>query len=408
MGQDQDDQFWNLVAKRLSGEATAEDLKALEQLLRKNPELHYPLQTITGLWKHASPEARSGTAPETRSGTPPEGRSATAAETRSGTPGTPAEEAFDRHLSRMKSLGIEIGTTPEDQPDTGSGINRIRTRRTRRGLVLASILAMVTLAVGFLYRSMIVSKPVGTTLAANTLSEVTTHYGSRTNLYLPDGTRVWLNAGSSITYDKNFGATGREVTLSGEAFFDVAPNPARPFLIHAARIDIKVLGTSFNVKSYPTDKTTETVLIRGSIEVALKGKTHEKIILKPNEKLIVANEDTVQQTHPVVRTGNPPAAAPEESHVTIRKPTYEKNTGAIVETSWVHDELIFQGEKFSDLALKMERWYGVSIHFADSGIEDMRLTGTFRDETIQEALEALKLTAPFSYTINDNQITIAK
>jgi transmembrane sensor len=381
MGQDQNEQFWNLVAKRLSGEATPEDLKALEQLLRNNPELHYPLQTITGLWKPTGPEASSEAT---------------------------AEEAFDRHLSRMKSIGIEIGTPENEQPEAELWTNLSR-RRTRRRLVLSSTLAIFIFAGFFIYRSMI-DKPGGTTVAANTLSEVTTHYGSRTNLYLPDGTRVWLNAGSSITYDKNFGATGREVALSGEAFFDVAPDPARPFLIHTARIDIKVLGTSFNVKSYPTDKTTETVLIRGSIEVALKDKTHEKIILKPNEKLIIANEDSVQQRHPGVGSGNPPATAmaTEESQVTIRKPTYERNTGAIVETSWVNDQLIFQDEKFSDLALKMERWYGISIRFADPGIEDMRLTGTFRDETIQEALDALKLTARFSYTINDNQITIAK
>jgi transmembrane sensor len=371
MGQDQNDNFWNLVARHLAGEATPEEQKELEQLLRKNPDLHYPLQTITGLWTQTGPEKPST-----------------------------ADEAFDRHLQRMNSQGIEFNRPREyDTLPT-------RSRPTRRLLVLTSILAALTLTGIFIDRSMI-NRRAGTTVAANTINEVTTHNGSRTNLYLPDGTRVWLNAGSNITYDKNFGSNDREVTLSGEAFFDVAPDPARPFLIHAARIDIKVLGTSFNVKSYPTDKTTEAILIRGSIEVALKDKTQEKIILKPNEKLIVANTgDSIQQRHSVAHPGNP--SATEESHVTIRKPTYERNTGAIVETSWVNDKLIFQDEKFGDLALKMERWYGVSIHFADPGIEDMRLTGTFTDETITEALDDLKITAPFSYSINDNQITIAK
>src|SRR5437588_18774 len=87
-------------------------------------------------------------------------------------------------------------------------------------------------------------------------NEFFTQNGSRTNLVLPDGTRVWLNAGSRITYDKNYGITLREVGLTGEAFFDVAHNSGKPFVIHTARIDIKVLGTRFNVKSYPLDKTT--------------------------------------------------------------------------------------------------------------------------------------------------------
>ncbi len=78
----------------------------------------------------------------------------------------------------------------------------------------------------------------------------------------------------------------------GEAFFDVAHNAERPFVIHTARIDIKVLGTRFNVKSYPTDKTTEATLLRGSIEVSIKDRPNETIILKPDEKLVVANDDS--------------------------------------------------------------------------------------------------------------------
>ena len=115
--------------------------------------------------------------------------------------------------------------------------------------------------------------------------------GSRTHLTLPDGTMVWLNAGSRLSYGKNYNTATREVNLTGEAFFDVAHNTQKPFLIHTARIDVQVLGTSFNVKSYPTDRTTEATLIRGSIEVSIKDRPSEKIILRPDEKLVVANDD---------------------------------------------------------------------------------------------------------------------
>jgi transmembrane sensor len=139
--------------------------------------------------------------------------------------------------------------------------------------------------------------------------------------------------------------------------------------------------------------------------VALKGKSHEKFILKPNERLIVTGEDSVLRRQPRIQPGT--AIAALDSHISIRPPTYERNTGTIVETSWINDKLVFQDEKFSELAVKMERWYGVNIRFADPSLEGMRLTGTFKDETIREALDAMRLTGRFSYTIHDNQITIA-
>jgi ferric-dicitrate binding protein FerR (iron transport regulator) len=240
---------------------------------------------------------------------------------------------------------------------------------------------------------------VAPTLSGN---EIFTSNGSRTHLTLPDGTIVWLNAGSRITYEKNFDANLRAVTLTGEAFFDVAPNASKPFVIHTAHIDIRVLGTSFNVKSYPSDKTTEATLIRGSIEVSIRNRTSDRIVLKPNEKLIVNNEDSAL----LAKESAVHRRKIDESLVVISKPTYEHNSGAIIETSWIDNKLIFQDEAFSDLARKMERWYGITIRFDGTGKEDLRFTGTFEKETIQQALDALKLTGNFNYSIDGTQITI--
>jgi ferric-dicitrate binding protein FerR (iron transport regulator) len=243
------------------------------------------------------------------------------------------------------------------------------------------------------------ANPAPAALAGN---EIYTGSGSRTHLTLPDGTIVWLNAGSRINYEKNFGATERTVSLTGEAFFDVAPNAAKPFVIHTARIDIKVLGTSFNVKSYPSDKTTETTLIRGSIEVSIHNRPSDKIVLKPNEKLVVNNEDSTEREKDVRR----PNHAANNSLVVISKPTYEQHSGAIIETSWVDNKLIFQDEDFATLARSMERWYGVTIHFETSEKENLRFTGIFEKETVLQAMDALKLTASFTYNVEGNQITI--
>ena len=371
MGQEQKEYTWQLVAKMLAGEATEQELEELRHLLHNNPELHYPLQTISGLWRQSDPDEQRR-----------------------------AEEAFARHLDRMAALSIDFSTGDTDKPASS--------KKTRRLITfIGSALAAAAVTGLLLHRSPAASRKIPAAIAQ--VSEVVTHNGSRTNLYLPDGTRVWLNAGSRITYNRDFGATNnspasREVNLSGEAFFDVAHNPGKPFVIHTKRIDISVLGTSFNVKSYPSDKTTEAILIHGSIEVAIRNKTNKKIILRPNEKLVIDNEDsTILQRHVTTRPAVPVAEHPP---VIIQKPTYEHTTGTMVETSWVNDRLIFQEETFDELAKQMERWYGVTITFSKPELQTLQFTGSFRQETIQQALDALTLTAAFNYTISGTQISI--
>jgi ferric-dicitrate binding protein FerR (iron transport regulator) len=224
---------------------------------------------------------------------------------------------------------------------------------------------------------------------------------------LPDGTTVWLNAGSKLSYNKNYGNNLREVSLTGEAFFDVVKSAKKPFIIHTGKIDIRVLGTAFNVKSYPGEKTIETSLIRGSIEVTFKDRPAEKVILKPNEKLIVANEEIpVALKKQSIRQNKEPIVA--VSHL-----NYVKSDNSIAETAWIQNKLIFQDKSFKDLATEMERWYGVSIRFDNSQRDTLRFTGSFENETIQQSLDALKLAAgksvpDFHYTIRGNEIMISK
>jgi ferric-dicitrate binding protein FerR (iron transport regulator) len=376
MGQEQKEYTWQLVARMLAGEATGQELEELEHLLRSNPELYYPLQIITGLWRQSGPEEQKK-----------------------------AEEAFSRHLDRMAALHIDLES---DSPSLAEEMKQTKARRRRLFVGIGVGCAVVGLVAGtFLFRRPAdqLVKRDAVTGRQEQLSEVTTREGSRTNLYLPDGTRVWLNAASRITYAKDFGAAGaREVTLSGEAFFDVARNPARPFVIHTSRVDIKVLGTSFNIKSYPTENTTEAVLVRGSIEVDIHNRANKTVILKPNEKLIIDNDDSASVLPRTVvhHDGNLFPRVP----VTIRKPNYEPTTGAMIETSWVDNKLIFRDESFDELARQMERWYGDTIRFARPELEQLQFTGSFEQETIKQALDALKLTAAFNYSLSGNQINI--
>ncbi len=370
------DRIWTLIAKKLSGEANEEDLRNIEQVLRENPDLHYPLQTVIDLWFSDLKSV-----------------------------GYEAPEALKRHIQRMKDLNIDFNYPLYEEGPAP------KTSWISKKLLLWSGLSIIVFA-GVLFlgnRATGLNSPASQNLTKEPLraiSQISTKNGFKTNLILPDGSKVWLNAGSSLTYDSSYGKNLREVALSGEAFFDVVKNKDKPFIIHASKINVRVLGTEFNVRAYPTDKTTEASLIRGSIEVTFKDKPSKKIILKPNEKIVVDNDrylkDILTNSHPISQ---------EKIHeipgVDVKKLTYENKTGTIIETSWVENKLIFQDESFDDLARQLERWYGVSIVFKNDRLKENRLTGSFKNETVRQALDALKFTASFNYGIdNSNHITI--
>ena len=147
-------------------------------------------------------------------------------------------------------------------------------------------------------------------------------------------------------------------------------------------------------------------MIRGSVEVTLKDK-EEKIIMKPNDKLIINNDDTrplqkmiAPLKQPVTEKGSPLFVM---GHLTI----FQKDS-SIVETGWVENRLIFSDENLEDIAKKMERWYGVSIVIANEKLKKELLNGSFEKETIYQALNALQLTTAFNYKINKDVITISK
>jgi transmembrane sensor len=370
------EEIWSLLAKKLSGEATDLELTELEQLLRANPELHYSVQPVIDLWLTAStPDKHVG------------------------------REAFERHLQRMEDAGIVFSSI--ELPDhTVPPVTGNRRRSIWRATAVAApLLILIVLAWRAIFLTGASRQPQ---LAAAEkepahLGEFSTRNGSKTSLLLPDGTKVWLNAGSKLTYDSSFGKTLREVSLSGEGYFDVVKNKQQPFIIHASKINIKVLGTEFDVKSYPTDKTTEASLIRGSIEVTFNDQPTKKVILKPNEKIVVDNfkfENHLAQTADNPRSKNTVPAIPKE--MAVRNLTYENKTGEVIETSWVQNKLVFQDESFEEIAWKLERWYGVTIRFENERLKNDHLTGSFTNETIRQALDALKFTADFDYSIDSN------
>lgn len=258
------------------------------------------------------------------------------------------------------------------------------------GLIAASVLVVLALSFFFLR----------TTNSISESPSVVTKKGSKSNLVLPDGTKVWMNSDTKLTYDKHFGEDTRDVVLSGEAFFDVVKDKNHPFIVHTKNLDVKVLGTAFNVRAYESEITTQTTLIRGSVEVLLKREKSEKIVLKPNEKLIVKNYDAKEKLL------NDNTDIPQISLMTIKPDATDSLS--IKEIEWVKNKLAFDQTSFREVVLELERWYGVSIEVKDSAILDRKVSGRYENESLPEILETFKLAIVFKYSIENNHVIIYK
>lgn len=246
-----------------------------------------------------------------------------------------------------------------------------------------------------------VFRPTGnsTGIKEPAMSEVATNARSKSTIRLPDGSTVKLNANSSLQYNEDFGVGGREIILTGEAFFDVVKNEAQPLTVYAGNVSITVKGTIFNVRAYREDATVEASLIEGAIEVSEKSDPERKILLRPNEKIVIGQS-------PAANTGEENRIAAKEGILELAKIKPNPTDSSINEIVWVEDELTFYREPFYSLAQKMERWYNVTIRFETEKMKNMSFTGSFEKENIVEALDALRQLASFTYTIENKTVTI--
>lgn len=246
-------------------------------------------------------------------------------------------------------------------------------------------------------QSAVVEKPVKETII--------TQNGSRTRSLLADGTTVWLNVGSKLYYENDFNGATREVRLEGEAFFDVVKQPGRPFIVHTAGIDIRVLGTAFNVKSYPEDKNVETTLYRGLVQVFRQEDTISSgIQLIPNHKLILPKHAAVETVK--LSEDKKPSGKELPANFTITAIDSTKKESERIETAWVYNRIEFRGDSFEKVAKKLERWYNVTIFFTDEKAKLLSVNGAFEKETVEQAFAALKEAFPINFKINNHEIFV--
>lgn len=226
------------------------------------------------------------------------------------------------------------------------------------------------------------SEEIGTDIEER-FNEVYIPYGETFSLRLSDGTKVWLNAGSKLRFPQKFANSKQQrvVYLEGEAFFDVATDKERPFIVNTQELDIKVLGTEFNVSSYGSDDVISITLVEGSVSVYETRTPKNALVLEPSYQ---ANYD---------KFGN-----------NLSKKMVDTN----VFTAWIQNKLVVDHLKFSEILVRLERRYHVKFVNNAEYLNEETYKGEFENENIESILKTIALSTPFSYEIDQNIITITE
>lgn len=203
-------------------------------------------------------------------------------------------------------------------------------------------------------------------------AERITAKGQKLTLRLADGTTVKLNANSSLKFPEQFDSKKREVYLQGEAFFDVAHNPEKPFLIHSKNVTTQVLGTSFNVRS--RHATTEIAVRTGKVNVF---SNQQSQLLLPQQKIICDGATwRVEQT-------------------SLNR-----------ELAWTNNEILIEDQPLAQVARVLEEWYGIKIQLGNDAMATCRVTGSFKNEPLENVLKAISLSINIEYAISGKKVVL--
>lgn len=368
-----EDRFHLLIARKFSGALTDVEAKELDQLLLVDPSRQLIMEWFEQMIIQEKQQL----------------------------PSFEAREAYIRHWLKYRE---EIADDQQVESSLPGG-QGFKPNRAWVGVIALAIVCLAGLSIWWGFRNKpeaiqpdLVKSPAWQTQI--------TQVAEKRKLSLPDGSIVWLNAGSSLRYDAASLAHGeRQVFLEGEAFFDIAHNKQRPFRVRSGAMEIKVLGTAFNVRAYPDDANFETSLIRGAVEVRLDDRPDDVYQLRPHEKLVVSKQVML----PLAVQTNPQASRPVRTMtplVSLKRIAMADSGRLVEETAWLQNKLMFRSESFLNLAKMMERRYGYRFVFENEETESLEFTGTFTTETVVQALEAMQMVHGFHFRIDKENIYI--
>lgn len=293
------------------------------------------------------------------------------------------DEALRTAYTRMQNLHALTLLTPNSseeragQDGFNSFTHKLQAKRQKK--IVRSVLQYAAISILLISSTFFLTRAFFS--QENNTQELNTLYvpaGQRAQLTLQDGTKVWLNANSTLTYPARFTGKQREVKVKGEAYFDVAENRKKPFVVNTEKVIMQVLGTEFNVYSYPSNNYTKIDLVEGSIAVHSKHSPNEIVTLKPSERVIVKEEKMI--------------------------------VGKICYTDyflWKEGIYAFENERLLNIIEKLQLYYDVTIIVKDPDIFDVRYTGKFRQrDGIDEILKIIQKIQKFQIQKNNETNTI--
>ena len=332
--------IWSIIGKKLGGDITQEEEIALNEWIETSTTNKQVYFRIKELWNHKQDQTNN----------------------------SQAIAAYDKLINRIRFAEVI---------QTQSRVQRI-TSQVNQFVKYAAIIFFI-LSFGFLSYYYFTEES-----SKDEFCMISVPKGNKSEIVLPDGSKIWLNNSSKLVYPKKFNKSERRVDLIGEAYFEIKKNAKVPFIVKTTDVSIKVLGTKFNVSAYPNDKFVETTLISG------------KVTVNSNENPEVENELNPGESLTFDKVSN---------HVTISR------VDTKFYTYWMKGEFVFKDEKFETLAKRIERIYNVEIIFADPLLKEKKYTGDFKvDDNIYSILEIFKRSTsePIEYITDRNKITIRK
>lgn len=329
--------FTTLAARKLAGEATTAEQQELESMLQEYPELRGRYQLLQQYFTVSAYHSSAET-----------------------------EQALQRTMSR-----ININVTP---------VKRMFPWRWASVAAAAIILTAV---------AVVVLRPKQQQMEVAKLMERQNGKATKATIELADGSKIWLNADSKLSYPEVFNGKTREVYLTGEAFFDIAAHPEKPFIVHLSSGSIHVLGTSFNIRAYENE-AVQTSVRTGKVAFIPAygtGKKPDTIYITPDEKVTyrkLADDDDVDS------------------------PIVKEVTSAEDDKAWTEGRLVFRDKTLEEIASELERTFGKKVTFGNDAPRYYRLTGAFQDNSLQDIMYYLARSKAFHYTITDSTLLITE
>jgi ferric-dicitrate binding protein FerR (iron transport regulator) len=277
------------------------------------------------------------------------------------------EANWKEFMLLRKSYNLTLANLEDRLPE----IPQIKPKKKGIAYELLKIAAIFTVAFGCYYLLGKASRQPDDEVVMHTFHVPA---GQRAELTLADGTNVWLNAKTTLTFPSHFTKSKREVQLDGEAYFTVKPDPANTFTVNTRQYAIKVLGTEFDVSAYSTSETFETSLIKGAVEIS-SPQTNESMKLSPNNRAYIKNGKLVQ------------APIRHYSHFL-----------------WKDGMISFENERMESIIDKLRLYYDVNIQVKNKKISDLRYTGKFwTKDGVEHVIRVLRIHAKFQYTKDNEQ-----